>query len=635
MKKNLYSLLLSTSKWHLWLMSVILAMLLTLPIVAAMELPLEGKVTANYLITGLVTSVLVAFVVSGLIIYFLQFFTKLLQDNNHLKAIIECCPVPIAINNDENHVLRLNPEFIKTFGYTIDDIPTLNDWWPKAYPDETYRQWVIDSWNTRLQNSTINGTPFEPLEVNVHCKNGTVKTAIASAAPLGTGFDGAHLVVLYDISEKINVFNELWLMKSLIDKSKTSCFTMSPEGKVVFVNDSACQALGYTREELIGMHPWDFDPDFSANMWPAMWSQLKNEGIINIESRHCHKNGALSNVEITGHHISHNGNEYNFCFVQDVTERKKIDAELRIAATAFESQEGMIITDANSKILKINHSFTRITGFTSEEALGRKMNLLKSGVHDAAFYREMWDSIKSTGSWQGEIWNRRKNGDIYPEWLTITAVKDADGIVTHYVGTMIDITARKAIEDRVHHLAHYDVLTDLPNRALLSDRLHQALAQVKRDKAKLALIFLDLDYFKPVNDQLGHEIGDLLLKQVALRLQHCVKRETDTLSRVGGDEFVIILSHIESDQDAAMMADEIILSLTQPFEIEENTISISCSVGIGIYPIHGKDVTTLMRVADNAMYQAKRAGRGCFHFYDPDAVYDEFTIPPLPDTQTQ
>jgi len=508
---------------------------------------------------------------------------------------------------------------------TTDDIPTLDDWWSKAYPDESYRQWVIGDLSTRQQKSTKNGTPFEPMEVNIQCKNGDVKTVIASTTSLGVGFEKMQLVVLYDISEKIDVFNELWLMKSIIDNSNLSNFILNPEGKVVFVNDYACQVLGYTRDELTQMHPWDFDPDFNAEAWPGVWSQLKADKAVNIETRHRRKDGTVLDVEVRGHYIAHRAHEYSFTFVQDITERKIVDAELRIAATAFESQEGMIITDANSKILKINHSFTRITGFTSEEALGRKMTLLKSGIHDTGFYRGMWDSIQSTGSWQGEIWNRRKNGDIYPEWLTITAVKDAGGVVTHYVGTMIDITARKAIEDRVHHLAHYDVLTDLPNRALLSDRLHQALAQAKRDKSKLALIFLDLDYFKPVNDELGHEIGDLLLKQVALRLQHCIKRETDTLSRVGGDEFVIILSHIESDQDAALMADKIILSLMRPFEIEENVINISCSVGIGVYPTHGKDATSLMRVADNAMYQAKRAGRGRFCFYNPDTVDEKLT----------
>lgn len=625
MIKRLHSLLKIINKWHLWLTSILLALLLTLPIVAAIKLLLDGKVSESDLISAMVASILVASIVSGFIIYFQQFTNELQHDNDHLKAIIRCFPVPIAINNDENYAVTLNPKFVHTFGYTTDDIPTLNDWWSKAYPDENYRQSVIDGWRTRQQKSTANGTPFEPMEVNIQCKNGDVKTVIASTTPLGVGFEKMQLVVLYDISEKIDVFNELWLMKSIIDNSNLSNFILSPEGKVVFVNDYACQVLGYTRDELTQMHPWDFDPDFNAAAWPGVWSQLKEDKTVNIETRHRRKDGTVLDVEVRGHYIAHKAHEYSFTFVQDITERKSVDAELRIAATAFESQEGMIITDANSKILKINHSFTRITGYTSEEALGRKMTLLKSGIHDAGFYRGMWDGIQSTGSWQGEIWNRRKNGDIYPEWLTITAVKDAGGVITHYVGTMIDITARKAIEDRVHHLAHYDVLTDLPNRALLSDRLHQALAQAKRDKSKLALIFLDLDYFKPVNDELGHEIGDLLLKQVALRLQHCIKRETDTLSRVGGDEFVIILSHIESDQDAALMADKIILSLMRPFEIEENVINISCSVGIGVYPTHGKDATSLMRVADNAMYQAKRAGRGRFCFYNPDTVNEKLT----------
>ncbi|HBA09334.1 MAG TPA: hypothetical protein DCW48_07075 [Methylotenera mobilis] len=232
----------------------------------------------------------------------------------------------------------------------------------------------------------------------------------------------------------------------------------------------------------------------------------------------------------------------------------------------------------------------------------------------------MWDSIQSQGSWQGEIWNKRKCGEIYPEWLTITAVKNRDNIVTHYVGTMIDITARKSIEERVHHLAHYDPLTDLPNRTLLTDRLHQALAQVRREKAKLALMFLDLDKFKPVNDLLGHDIGDLLLQAVAERLTTRIKRQTDTVARIGGDEFVIVLSQIESNQDAAMVANEVVSALTQPFLIEQHTIHISCSIGIGIYPLHGSDVVSLMRIADQAMYEAKRAGRGCFRFYTEETT---------------
>jgi diguanylate cyclase (GGDEF)-like protein len=180
-------------------------------------------------------------------------------------------------------------------------------------------------------------------------------------------------------------------------------------------------------------------------------------------------------------------------------------------------------------------------------------------------------------------------------------------------------------------MAHYDVLTDLPNRTLLTDRLHQAMALVRREKSKLALIFLDLDKFKPVNDSLGHDIGDLLLKQVAYRLQHCVKRESDTLSRIGGDEFVIVLSQIEDEHDASIVADKIVQTLTEPFMIENNSIEISCSVGIAIYPMHGTDVTTLMRIADNAMYEAKRAGRGCFRFYTSDSPQNPHPTESSPD----
>ena len=299
--------------------------------------------------------------------------------------------------------------------------------------------------------------------------------------------------------------------------------------------------------------------------------------------------------------------------------------ELHIAAIAFESQEGMIITDANSIILKINQSFTRITGYTAEEAVGKKMHLLKSGIHDREFYSEMWQTIHNKGSWQGEIWNRRKNGEVYPEWLTISAVKDGTGTLTHYVGTMLDITGRKEIERKIQHLAHHDALTDLPNRTLLTDRLDQALAQVRREDTMLALLFLDLDKFKPVNDSLGHDIGDLLLKEVAGRLLHCVKREYDTVSRVGGDEFVVLLAHIENESDAAVIAQNILEAINQPFFIEQNNIEISCSIGIVIYPKHGTDVISLMKNADDAMYQAKNAGRNCFKFFNEGD--DELDLP--------
>ncbi|MDD2833948.1 MAG: diguanylate cyclase [Methylotenera sp.] len=619
--KDYSNLLLKVRNWQLRLMSVFLALVLTLPIVACVELMLTGEVTRNYMITAIVASILVSYLVSGMLISAMQLNAQLRQDNQQLKHIINACPVPIAINDKDGNIMSLNLEFIKTFGYTLDDIPTLSAWWPKAYPDQKYRASVIARWSSNMQLAKQNKLAFEPIDINIFTKDKHIKSVVANAVPLDDQSKGTQIVTLFDITERKNLENSLWLMKSIIDKCKTAYFILDPEGRFVFVNDFACEFIGYRREELITLSPWHIDPDFTADMWPDLWVHLKTHGNFHMETRIKHKLGTLLNVLVSGSYISSQNQEYSFIFAQDITERKKIDTELRIAAAAFESQEGMIVTDAQTMILKINHAFTRITGFTPEEAVGKKMNLLKSGVHGPDFYKAMWDSITNTGSWQGEIWNKRKNGEIYPEWLTITAVKDANNAVTHYVGTMIDITARKAIEERVHHLAHYDVLTDLPNRTLLSDRLHQALAQARREKNRLALMFLDLDNFKPVNDTLGHDVGDLLLKEVALRLEGCVKRETDTVSRVGGDEFVIILSHIEAEDDAANVAEAIIENLTQPFFILEHIIHISCSIGIGIFPMHGADTNELLRVADNAMYEAKRAGRGCFKFHDTEISF--------------
>ena len=293
-----------------------------------------------------------------------------------------------------------------------------------------------------------------------------------------------------------------------------------------------------------------------------------------------------------------------------------MESDLRIAATAFESQEGMVVTDADTVILKINHAFTRITGYADHEAIGRRMNILKSDVQDAAFYTAMWRTIQQSGNWQGEIWNRKKGGELYPSWLSITAVKTESGQVTHYVGTMIDITARKAMEEQMRHIAHHDMLTDLPNRILLSDRLQQSLAQAKRKKAKLALMYIDLDKFKPVNDNYGHEVGDLLLKAVASRLSLCLKRESDTVARLGGDEFVILLPNYDNEIDLARLAEAILKILSEPFLIEQNRIDISSSIGIATYPAHGIEVNALMKNADSAMYQAKHAGRSCYKFFD-------------------
>ena len=296
---------------------------------------------------------------------------------------------------------------------------------------------------------------------------------------------------------------------------------------------------------------------------------------------------------------------------EDVTERKMREADLRIAATAFESHESMVIMDANGVIIRVNRAFSALFGYNAEEALGQTLQMVQSGRQEPGFYASMWTALQHDRIWQGEVWNERKNGDVLAVWLSVTAVSNEDGVVTHYVANHTDITLRKAAEEKINLLAFHDPLTHLPNRRLLDDRLHQALTLAKRDQHRLALIFIDLDKFKPVNDAFGHPAGDELLQAVAQRLQSCV-RESDTIARVGGDEFVVLLPHIETTPDAVGVAEKIHELLKQPLHLQgavTATVNISSSLGIGIYPDHAEDEVTLVRRADAAMYQAKTAGR--------------------------
>lgn len=294
----------------------------------------------------------------------------------------------------------------------------------------------------------------------------------------------------------------------------------------------------------------------------------------------------------------------------DITERHQREEALRLAATVLNTMdEAVTVTDRDNKIVSVNPAFTAITGYLPEEVVGQDPRLLASGMHPPEFYREMWTTLGETGGWHGEIRNRAKSGILYVEWLSIKQVRDQQGHTTHYVAVFSDISERKAAEERMQHLAHHDALTGLPNRSLFADRLKQSIAKARRDKTKVALMFIDLDEFKPVNDLLGHHIGDLLLQDVARRLQQCLRRESDTVARMGGDEFVVILPDIESAQDAGKIAEEILHTLNQRFDIAGHDIHISSSIGIAVFPEHADDEKQLLKRADESMYRAKEDGR--------------------------
>ncbi len=311
--------------------------------------------------------------------------------------------------------------------------------------------------------------------------------------------------------------------------------------------------------------------------------------------------------------------ESNRLLDQRVAERT---AQLRIVDAAFEAQDATMVTDANTVIIRVNKAFVELTGYTAEEAIGQTPRLLRSDRHDAEFYRAMWESVQTTGHWRGEVWDRRKNGEVYPKWLAISAVTAKDGTITHYIGTHFDISDRKKAEERISELAFFDPLTGLPNRTLLRDRLHQALTNSQRDGNHGAALFIDLDAFKTLNDTQGHAVGDSLLQQVGTRLKHCV-REGDTVARLGGDEFVVVLSGLAGNTDEAvkqvkLVGRKLLDLLATPYALTTIEHQLTASVGATLFRGSDSSIDEVLKQADLAMYRAKDSGRNALRFFDPD-----------------
>ncbi len=302
--------------------------------------------------------------------------------------------------------------------------------------------------------------------------------------------------------------------------------------------------------------------------------------------------------------------------MSDISERKRAEQTLKLAASVFtHTMEGIVITDARGNIVEVNDAFSRITGFSREEAIGQTPRILSSGRQGSEFYSAMWSALLSTGQWSGEIWNRHKNGELYAEILTISAVRDEDGQAQHYVALFTDITAHKAHEQQLEHIAHFDALTGLPNRVLLGDRLQQAMLRCNRQNHALAVAFLDLDGFKAINDAHGHDVGDDFLIAVGMRMKS-VLREEDSLARIGGDEFVAVLVDLDTPEACEPVLQRLLLAAAEPVVLRGKSLSVSASIGVTIYPQDGVGADLLMRHADQAMYLAKQAGKNRYHLFD-------------------
>ena len=406
-------------------------------------------------------------------------------------------------------------------------------------------------------------------------------------------------------------------LRGILDDLQDTYYRTDSKGIVTRASRSVKQLLGYEVEEFVGRRladsyctPQDRD-EFLARM------RANGGHIVGGESRLRHRDGHEVWVLTTAHFIHDaSGNVIGVeGTTRDNTRQRKAEEELRLAAKVFESSgEAIMITDAAGCIISVNQAFSIVTGYPATEVTGRNASLLASGRHGPEFFGNMWQSVLNAGYWSGEIWNKRRNGEIFPEWLSLSSVRDSRGQVTHLVGIFSDISERKAAEARIAFLAHHDALTGLPNRLLLKDRMEQAIVHCERSGNKVALLFVDLDRFKAVNDTFGHPVGDALLRDAAQRLLACV-RDSDTISRHGGDEFLVVLTDLQNSEVPAQIAGKIMAALGQPFHIETHEAAISASVGIAVYPEDGAGFEDLLKKADTAMYHAKEAGRNAFRFY--------------------
>lgn len=434
--------------------------------------------------------------------------------------------------------------------------------------------------------------------------------------------DGAPAlrIILSDFSARKHAEDALQesyqALQSILDATLDGFLRVDMRGNLLDVNPAYCEQSGYPREELLKMNLIDLEVEECTASTVKQTLTLIETGHWQFESIHRRKDGTRWPVEVSSTYRDAAGGQV-FVFLRDISKRKQAEEKLQLAASVFShSREGIMITAADGCIINVNAAFTRITGYSRDEAIGQTPRILSSGRHTSEFYQSMWRSLTEQGHWYGEIWNRRKNGEIYAEMQTISSVRDARGNVVQYVALFSDITEIKAHQSKLEHIAHYDALTSLPNRVLLADRLRHAIVQAQRRGQRLEVVYLDLDGFKAINDKYGHEAGDKLLIALSASMKQAL-RECDTLARIGGDEFVAVLVDLPDVASSMPMLSRLLAAAAQVVHVGDLALQVSASMGVTFCPQQDEvDADQLLRQADQAMYQAKLSGKNRLHFFD-------------------
>jgi len=478
-----------------------------------------------------------------------------------------------------------------------------------------------DEVQAAVKQSFESGQPIPAGELVLQAKDGSSVPVFSSHALVQRYGRRPEMFCLdIDLSERRRAEAALHAsearIRSIFEGAADAMFVTDRQGNYQYFNQAACTLLGYPRERLLRMHLSDITPPEDLPEALAGFEQLKSSGVLRTEFRLVRADGSTVPVDFHATALP-DGNLLGSC--RDITERKQADERLQLAANVFaHAREAILITAADGRIIDVNDAFTRITGYSHDEVVGENPHFLNSGVHGKDYYASLWRDLVDKGYWYGEVWNRRKNGEIYAEMQTISAVRDAQGRVQQYVALFSDITAQKAHQQQLEHIAHFDALTSLPNRVLLADRMHQAMSQAMRRGLTLAVAFLDLDGFKSINDKHGHDTGDQLLLALASRMKQSL-REGDTLARIGGDEFVAVLTDLNDPAASEPMLSRLLGAAAQPTQVGELSLQVSASLGVTFFPqAEDIDADTLLRQADQAMYQAKLGGKNRFHVFDAE-----------------
>ena len=551
--------------------------------------------------------------------------TELRDSQQRLQLFVTHAPAAIAMFDRDMRCLAVSQRWLNE--YALTGVDMLGRVQQNRYP-ELARRWAAASGQSK------GGAIVRVEEDRLLLPDGTERWLCWEARPwyATDGAVGGIAVFSEDITARKQADMDLkaseFRWKFAVEGSGAGLWDWDLDAGTVYLSRTWKAMIGHAEDEVgNSLDEWQsrLHPEDRAAALQAVQRCLQGETTLyTSEHRFRCKDGSYRWMDDRGMVVSRGPDGAPRRMIgmhSDITQRKQAETDLRIAAAAFDSQEGMMVTDAHGVILKVNRAFTAITGYTAEEIVGQTPQILHSGRHPPDFYQAMWDTVNRTGSWQGEVWDRRKTGEEYQKWLIISAVKSELGEVTHYVGTHYDISEHKKAEETIRELAFYDTLTHLPNRTLLQDRLKQAMMASKRSGSYGALLFIDLDHFKTLNDTLGHDTGDLLLQQVARRLIDCV-RQGDTVARLGGDEFVVVLEDLSSSADEAAKQSElvgakILQALNQKYPLASQDYRGSASIGATLFSGTTASMDELLKQADLAMYRSKDSGRNALRYFDP------------------